>query len=119
MIILNINNVEDLIFYDSNIKKLLPEFTDMFRQWAFTKEYVGFRQLTKRTICDFLEALQESDIVILERYFGTKVSIDKMDYRTVKNVELDPDYAELEIQEDGFNFSIYRNKDRLYATFWR
>lgn len=118
MIVLNIHNTEDLIFYNAQIKKILPDFIDLFNQWAFSKQNVGFQQLTKRTVSDFLEKLQEEHLDILKRYFKTEVAIDNMDYHIIKNVEMNCDCAELKAW-DGFNFSAYRTKDRLYVTFWR
>jgi hypothetical protein len=117
--ILNFHNVEELIFYDERVRKLLPEFVDLFNQWAFSKQNIGFRQLTKRLLSDFLDILGDEQLTILERYFGTNITINKADYQVVKNMDFDLEDAELLINNDDFNFSIYRNQDHLYVTFWR
>ena len=117
--ILNFHNVEELVFYDEKLKKKIPEFSDIFNQWAFSKQHIGFRQLTNRLLSDFLNSLQEEQIVILEHYFGAKITINKIDYQVVKNEDFDIEDAELLINNDDFNFEIYRNKNRLHITFWR
>ena len=118
MIILNISNIEELIFYDNKVKQKLPEFSDIFKQWAFAKQFSNFRQLVKRTLSDFLDNLNEQHIEILSQYFGTKVSIDNLDYHIVKNHTFDTNTTHLD-EAIGFNPSICRNKDHIYVTFWR
>lgn len=114
-------NIEELIFYDQNIKKILPEFADLFNQWAFAKSTNGFRQLAKRTASDLLTALQQEQLNLLSQYFGEKITIDKLDYHTLINASFDLEDIELKLNEfDDFNFSIFRdNKEKLHITFWR
>lgn len=117
--ILNFHNIEELVFYDEQLKKKLPEFADLFNQWAFSKQHIGFRQLTNRLISDFLGNIQEEQKVILEKYFGTKITINNIEYQIVKNEDYDVEDAELLINNDDFNLAICRDKNHLYITFWR
>ena len=120
MIRLNLSNVEELIFYDKNMKTLLPEFMVLFNNWAFSKQNIGFKQLTKRTISDFLLGLKKEHIEILSKYFKDVIFVDKLDYHIIKNAEADIDEAELVLDDvDGYNVCIYRNNDQLKITFWR
>ena len=118
MIILNLSNIEDLIFYDNKVKQKLPDFSDTFKQWAFAKQFSNFRQLVKRTLSDFLGSLTEQHIEILSQYFGTNVSIDNLDYHIVKNHTFDVDTTHLQ-EMIGFTLSISRYRDNIYVTFWR
>lgn len=118
MILLNLHNVEDLIFYNKEIRNLLPELKPTFDTWIFSKQNIGFRQLTKRTVVDFLNQLKEEQIEILSRHFGEKVSIDKLDYHIVLNEKMDLDDVEFLIRDD-FNFGLYRDRNNLYVTYWR
>lgn len=115
------HNAEELIFYDDKLKKLLPEFDDLFRQWAFTKQYTGFRQLNKRTVSDLLNSIQQEQLDVLEKYLGTKVTIDKLDYKVIKNMAFDiNDDIELQLNNiDDFNLAIHRDENSLFMTFWR
>ena len=81
--LINLNNVEELIFYDNKIKKMLPEFNDLFSNWAFAKQYSGFRQLSKRAVLDFLERIEPVQIDTLEQYFCTKV-IEMLRFLTIE-----------------------------------
>lgn len=119
MLILNLNNVEELIFYDPNIKKILPEFADLVTQWSFAKQNVGFRQLVKRSIIAFLDQLTDTHLDILSKYFGQKIAIDKLDHHIVKHVDVFIDDAELGINTDGFEFAMHRKDGMLHITFWR
>lgn len=119
MIVLNLTNIENLIFYDNKVKAKLPEFSDTFKQWAFAKQFPNFRQLVKRTLSDFLENLSEQHIETLSQHFHTTISIDNLDYHIVKNHTLNL-LNTTHIQEAiGFTPSISRNKDDIYITFWR
>lgn len=120
MIFLNLHNVEELIFYDHRVKKLLPEYANTFAQWTFAKQNIGMRQLAKRTLSDFLESLQEEHLSILAQYFGDKITINKMDYHIIKNVDFDPEEAELLMNGfDEYDLAPFINKEGLHITFWR
>ena len=119
--VISLDNVEELIFYDDKIKKLLPECNPIFNQWAFAKQNIGFHQLVKRTLSDFLNSLQEEQIKILSNYFQTTISINSyMDYHIIKNIKLNKEDAEFFMNNyEDYNFELYCNKNDLYITFWR
>ena len=56
---------------------------------------------------------------------GTTITIDKLDYHVVQNIELPIENAELELNlieaENPLYsyFGTYRTKDKIYITFWR
>ena len=118
---INLNNIEELIFYDKKLYKLLPEFKHFFDQWILAKRHPELRQLGRRSVIDLLNSLENEHIAILDNYFNAKVTLDKLDYHLVQNYDFNLNEAEEKLSElKGFsNFSSYRNGDRLYISFWR
>lgn len=81
----------------------------------------SLKSLGQKCVIDLLNSLDKSHVVVLSSYFGSEVTIDKIDYKIVKNVICDLDTAELELSEiQGFqNLAFSRDKDHLYVCFWR
>lgn len=118
---INFKNVEELIFFDKNIQKKLPEFFQLFSQWSLGRSISGLSNLSKRTAMEFLNSLDGEHIEILEEYFQDKIVIDKLQYQLVRhhhnNIdELEPDLCQF---SEFQNFCIYRDKDQLDISFWR
>lgn len=120
MQIINLNNVEEIIFYNEKAKKALPEFKEYFNQWMFYKKNSGFRQLIKRTLSDFLSSLKTEHIDIISKALGGKIQIDTLDYHTVYNETYNvDDDIELLLNHEGYYFDIWRDKEQIFVTFWR
>lgn len=124
MLILNFSNVEDLIFYDKNIQNLLPvDMFSIFEQWRLSKRIPYLRSIGKEALLDFLNLIEENEIKILEDYFQQKVSVEKINYKTVVNIQVDLKKEKIcqeicNIQEFNY-FNTYRDENFLYLTFWR
>jgi len=118
---LNLNNVEEVIFRDKKLQNLLPEFKDLFNQWKFAMTTPGFGALAKRTRMDFLNKLTPEHLNILQRYFGSQVLVDKMNYHTILNYHFNLEEVDTELNRvEGFqNFSVFRDETHLYISFWR
>lgn len=121
MLTLNFQNVEELIFYDKNAQKLMPEFKNLFDSWAITKQSPSLRTLGIKIISDFLDSLKQIHIVALSEYFGNDVKIDKMDYSIVKNYDWELEQAEIELNKitTFSNLLIYREDKHIFVSFWR
>jgi len=119
--ILNLNNIEDVILYDKKLQKLLPEFRDLFGQWHLAQMSSGLRTMGKKAILDLLNSLEEEHIKIIEKHLNTRVTLNKIEYNVVKNLEFPISGAEDELNKiKGFdNFSISRKGNQLYVCFWR
>jgi hypothetical protein len=119
MLTINIQNIEELIFNDSKIHKLLPEFQNTFFQWKFGKRN-NLRTLVKNSVFEFFDLIEDRHIKRLEGYFGEPVTINTIDHHLIKNVKL-PISNELQTHEyEGYeNFTAYRDGDHLYLCFWR
>lgn len=117
MVHINLQNVEELVFYDTKLQLLFPEFKHLFDSWRLSVRYPVFRNLGRRSTADFLNHLNEDHIVVLSKYFKDEVKIDVMDYHIVRNSEYDIDNVEL--QESFPNITPYRRGNRLYISSWR
>jgi hypothetical protein len=117
--LINIGNVEDLIFFNSELHSKLPDFALVFRQWKMSRTY-GLRSLARQAIFDFLNGINESHVVVLEEYFGQDIIINSVDYSLVKNMNFDMDNPEVICSINGYTgFSTYRKGSHIYISFWR
>lgn len=121
MLHINLKNVEELIFQNRKVTQALPEFRSHFDQWRLSKMLPATRQMGKRAVLDLMNSIKTQHLELLSDLFGTTVTIDRLDYSTVKNFEASLEVAEQELnQEEWFPyFSTYRKGDRLYVSFWR
>lgn len=120
MLILNISNVEKIIFYDNDIHKLFPEYNQMFRLWKFGITF-GIKSLSQQSLFDFLNSINSTQIEILTNHFKTDVKIDNIDYHIVKDFKIPIADVECAICElSGYrNFITYRDDNYLHICFWR
>ena len=117
--VINFQNVKDLILSNKKVTDLLPGFKHFFDTWKFSVINPTLKSLGDKAIIDFLLSLKPENIKVLEQYFSTSITVDVLDYRIVKNVKL-PLGEEETLLEDGFsNFSIYRDSNHLYISYWR
>jgi len=117
MIILNLQNIENLIFYNDKMQSLLPEYKHLFDSWKLSTKHPFLRNLGKRSIVDFMNSLTESNIAILSKYFGDTIKIEDIDYHIVKHTA--QSINELHLEDTFLNVVLYRNKDQLYISSWR
>lgn len=119
--ILNLQNVEELVFFDKKIWKLLPEFRHYFEQWALSKRAPGLQNLAKRTLIDFLHSLEKAHLDKLEQYFQDTIVLNKVAHDMIKNYngKVEEIYNDL-CQFEGFiDFVAYRKGDQIGITFWK
>lgn len=114
MITIDLNNIEELIFYNSSLQSKLPEFQNLFNIWKFSITN-NLKPLGKKVILDFINSLKDEHIKIIGEYFNDEISIGILDYHIVKNIK---------ICEEGcvagfVNAVVYRDKDEINLTFWR
>jgi hypothetical protein len=112
-------NAEELIFYDSNIRNIFPEFHQLFQQWDFSKLSPALRPLGKKSIVDFLNALTKEHNDKLSEYFKTKVTIDNLDYSIVKNTQISLNELSAIHLAGLSNIAISRREDQIYICSWK
>lgn len=116
---INLQNIEEQIFFDKKIQSLLPEFRHYFDQWQLSKVYPGFGNLGRRSVVDFLNSLETKHLRILEEYFGDSILLNKIDPNIVRHYQSDIDSTEL-CEFSGYKeFCLFRDKNQLKMTFWR
>jgi len=122
MVVLNLGNVEELVFQNKAARKLLPEFRHLFDQWKLARMIPSMKNLGRRSVLDFLNSVETSHEKILASLFGDEVTIDRMCYNIVSNQVFSLDSAEGNLNEGSEwfpNFSLDRDGERLYLSFWR
>lgn len=125
MVTLNFSNVEKLVFYDSELQKLLPpHMFSYFEQWKLGKQMPFLKQVGKAAMLDFINNLHDEHIAILEEYFDERVVVERLDYGVAMNIEVPlADANEVcsklcEIEGDYY-FSTWRDEKVLHISFWR
>lgn len=118
---INLSNVEEVIFRDREVQKLLPEFAPNFDQWRLAQRVPGLKQMGKRAVIDILKAMSGEHIEKLENYFQDSIILDSIDERIVVNKSAPLELLEKELCEiSGFqDFCLYRDQDQVHISFWR
>lgn len=121
---LNFSNVEELIFRNEDVQRLLPShFSGMFEQWKLGVRFPMLKQLGKTALLDFLSQLEDEHIEVLEEYFCERITVERLNYNIVENLVIP--LSETETCERlnkilGFNnLSMWRDGESLYLSFWR
>ena len=118
MVSLNIDNVENLIFYDKNKYQLFPDLKHFFKQW---EHFVLYGLRTRQLLLDFLQSFNETHIIALQNHLRTEIKVERVDYNIVK-------YLKIPISETdhdlcgvvGYkNFTISRDNNYIYICYWR
>ncbi len=118
MLIINIKNVEKLIFYNKNLCQQLVDLNKFFQKWKFC---IKHGQGVKQVLLDFLTVLSNEHIKILENHFQDQIQVDNPDYHIVKSFKFLISRAEMDLcGVIGYdNFIITRDEHHLYISFWR
>lgn len=125
MIHLNFSNAEELVFYDTTLQHKLPiRMFSIFEQWRLAKRIPFLREMGKQAILDFLNQIDDEDLLVLEQYFNDKIFVEKLNYNIVKNLKLPLSEINTCCNElckiDGYNqFCTWRDDKYFYISFWR
>jgi hypothetical protein len=124
MINLNFSNVEELIFYDIEAQKILGnDMYSIFEQWKMSKRIPYLKSIGQQAILDFLNTITESQVEILENYFGKKIFIEKLNYELVKNLKISiekKDICDELCKIEGYSYyTSFRDDNHIYLTFWK
>lgn len=122
MVLINLQNIEELIFLDNMVRTLLPDLRHIFDQWLLSKRVPTLRSLRLRSLMDMLNSLTNEHIRKLEEYYQDSLALDKIDYHIVRNVTLPLSFnADKELSDFvGYsNFIIGRDEEQVYISFWR
>lgn len=121
MLTINLRNIEKIIFRNPFLKKLLPEFKELFKQWSLAQSNPHLRNMGKQAVIDLLAAINDNHIKIIAGFLQMPVEVDKLSNRVIKRFDTTIDELEdklNELQEFGYYF-IYREGDQIYISSWR
>ncbi len=118
---LNLQNVEEVIFVDKRVHRLLPAYQNLFDSWSLGTRVTALRNLARRSVMDFLNLLQYEDIVKLSEFFGESVTVNKLHYHIVTNIDTTLESAADELMEceDYLDLTVCRKGDCLYISLWK
>lgn len=117
---INLQNIEQLIFFDKKVQALFPEFRHLFDQWQLGQRIPGMKTLGQRSVLELLNSFNEKHILKLQEYFDDTILVDKIDHRLVANFEWPIEATSELCQFTGYKeFCLSRNKDKVSITFWR
>ena len=115
---INLQNAEKLLFENSAIKPVLSDLRHIFDQWLFSYRFPSLNNMRKQAVIDLLNSLTSEHLEKLAKVFKEPVFVEKLDYHTVKNLNLSMNES-----LNGFssynNIAIDRNADTIYVTLWR
>jgi hypothetical protein len=122
MIELNFSTVEDLVFRDQAAQRALPiHMFGIFEQWRMSKRLPYLKDLGKQAVLIFLSNLNQEDIEALERYFGDRINVEKLNYSVALNYKIPlAEVCDTLCELVGFaNLTTWRDDEFLYVSCWR
>lgn len=118
---INFQNVEEIIFYNEEIWKKIPDLIHLRDQWRISRITPMLKAMGRKAILDFLRTIKPYHEEALSEYFKDTVTIDRIENHLVINKEflVEDDHVDFDIYENFTGFSTYRKKDQVHITFWR
>ena len=118
---INLQNIEEIIFYNSKVWQHIPEFNQYYHDWLLSIRVPGMRDLGKRAILKFLNSIENNTIEKLESFFGETVIVTRTNDQILKNLNFK--YCNIEnnlCNIDNYkDFCVTRNSENVSITFWR
>ncbi len=121
MIVLDFTNVEELVFYNTDLHQLLPlSASIIFEQWKVAASIPLMHSTAKRCVLDFLNQIDPEQLEILETYFADKIIVEQLNYNIVQNKTAPLDSCcDILCTSDFPYLTISRDADNLQITYWR
>lgn len=120
-VILDINNVEQLVFNNKKVIASLPQHKQIFDSWLLSKRVPSFRNLEQKSIMDFLEKVTEEELEIISIVNNVEIdNVSKTFARTLK-IKAKPEQLALLLQgvSNFEGFCCYRNKEEVKVFLWK
>lgn len=124
MIVINFKNIEELVFFNDDIRKsLYAKYQKFYDTWTISKRVPHLKAIGLKAILDLLSSLDQEDITFLSEHFKQDVKVEKLSYHLVQNVSMDIS-SEIELFLDEKldwkgEIAIHRNAKMLHLTSWR
>lgn len=119
--ILNLKNIEDIVFKNNQLKSKLQKHSNIFSNWHLAYSHQSLRYIRNESLYALLRSLDTSDLAIIKEYTGLDIELDINIYKTVVNINSNLDYLEFELPLD-FNYvdlCVYRKKNEVSVTLWK
>ena len=117
---INLYNLEEKIFLNSELQRKLPEFKEIFDQWKFSKMVGGMASKLREIEINLINSIEQKHIDILSQYFEINVVLKKINDNITKNFIFSFDDCEIPIEAKEYReFCISRGKDGFNLTLWR
>src|SRR4051812_30663968 len=89
MIKLDFSNVERLVFSNQAARYVLPPyFANYFECWNLAQRIPALKQLGRQAMYDLLNGLNDDHILSLEKFFGERIFLEKLNYNAVTNMRI-------------------------------
>lgn len=118
---INLGNIEQIIFQNSEIFSCLPELKPFLGQWKISQSIPGMKDFGKRAILNLMAALDDGMLTKISNCIGEDMSILRTSDKLVENISCDIDQlGESICNYDGFtDLSVYREGEKIEITLWR
>jgi hypothetical protein len=117
------NNVENIVFLDTKLRKLLSDdFGKTFNTWSLGQADHTLRPLAQKMLIQFVNKVDDKHIEIMKEYFNEDVKVEKINADIATHIKLPIHEAEQYLNSNAILkeavFS-YRDAEHVYLSFWR
>lgn len=117
---INLYNVEEKIFSNSELQKKLPDFKEVFDQWKFAKMVGGMASKLREMEISFINAIDQRHVDVLNTHFECVVIVKKINNNITKSFQFSIHDCEIPIETKEYReFCVSRGKDGFNLTLWR
>ena len=118
---INLQNIEEIIFYNKRAWDALPDLQNYYDQWCLSQRASGLKNFGKRIIIDFMASLTDGHVEKLQEFFQETIILEKIDTNLLSCLEASKSDLEQNLcKYDNYkDFFVTRNKDDIKVCFWR
>lgn len=119
--IISYKEVEDLIFNNQQIHKLLPHHKSLFDSYILSKISPTLANLGQRSVLKFMENVTKDDCNAISDILGYNINILPLDTNLVKNIICDIENIEFNLS-DVSNYAeivAYRKGNEVKILCWK
>lgn len=117
---INIYNVREEIFFNSEIKKKLNSLKNIFDQWNIANNIGGMNSRLRMLELKLINSLNDEHKEIINEHFGLKVKIKKISNNLSQNYKFSIEDQNLPKEIKEFReFCVSANQNNIYLTLWR
>ena len=121
MIFLNLNNVEEIVLKDKQLRLKLPDYKYLFDSYDLAMFSTSLKTLAMRCLNDFLKKCIKNDLLVIGEYLKDTVEIVKLNLEPVVLFDSDINYLELALSKDYncIDVCLYRKENIVKGILWK